>query len=81
MAEAPEFDWDEANVEHIARHRITREEVEQVFKNGIADIDFQSHGDEERTVCLGHTGCLHRATGNDSGGGGFSDEPEVQEGL
>ncbi len=31
----PEFEWDDANVEHISeRHRLFPEEVEQVFHNG-----------------------------------------------
>lgn len=30
----PEFDWDEANEDHILRHAVYPEEVEQVFANG-----------------------------------------------
>ena len=29
-----EFDWDQANIEPIARHRITSEECEDVYRNG-----------------------------------------------
>jgi uncharacterized DUF497 family protein len=31
------FDWDKANLAHIARHNVTPEEVEQVFANGPMD--------------------------------------------
>jgi uncharacterized DUF497 family protein len=30
--EAPEFEWDDANIEHLARHGIEPEEVEQLFE-------------------------------------------------
>ena len=33
MGEAPEFEWDEANQGHIARHRVTPEEFEQAINN------------------------------------------------
>ncbi len=29
-----EFDWDEANVGHIARHGVTPQECEETFRNG-----------------------------------------------
>ncbi len=31
------FDWDEANLEHIARHGVSREEAEQVILNDPVD--------------------------------------------
>ena len=30
------FDWDEANIEHIGRHRFAPDEVEEVFAEGCA---------------------------------------------
>lgn len=27
------FDWDEVNIEHIARHRVTPDEAEEVFES------------------------------------------------
>ena len=33
-AQACSFQWDDANEEHLARHSITPEEVEQVWLNG-----------------------------------------------
>ena len=34
------FDWDKANMGHIARHRVSLHEVEQLFANKAVDIDF-----------------------------------------
>lgn len=31
VSRRPSFDWDDANTAHLARHRITRDEAEQVF--------------------------------------------------
>ena len=31
--DAASFDWDEANIEHIAQHQFKPEEVEEVFEN------------------------------------------------
>lgn len=49
------FDWDEANVRHIARHRVTPGEVEQAFANGVFDIDFDVTAGEDRWTGIGHT--------------------------
>jgi uncharacterized protein len=52
------FDWDNANVDHIARHRISPREIEQVFANKAIDIDFDMVNGEERWTSIGHTGQL-----------------------
>lgn len=49
------FDWDAANIEHIARHAILPEEVEQAFLNQPLVVDFQHRGGEKRALCLGET--------------------------
>jgi hypothetical protein len=36
-----EFDWDAANVAHIAQHGITPEECEEAYKNGPMVIEVQ----------------------------------------
>ena len=55
MADGIEFDWDEANLDHIARHNVSREEAEQVFSNGVAVIDYQMVGGEERWLVTGRS--------------------------
>jgi uncharacterized protein len=52
------FDWDNANVDHIARHRISPREIEQVFANKAVDIDFDMVNGEERWTSIGHTSQL-----------------------
>jgi hypothetical protein len=44
------FDWDDANIEHIARHGVTRVEAEQVMLNSPVEIDYQVVDGEERFV-------------------------------
>ena len=50
-----EFDWDRGNREHIARHRITPEEAEQVVLNDPIDLTMQLQDGEERTPQVGET--------------------------
>ena len=48
-----EFDWDEANLEHIARHAVTRAEVEEVFAGPMVFIDTDTEDGELRIVEIG----------------------------
>ena len=50
-----EFDWDAANVAHIAQHGITPEECEEAYKNGPMVIEVQERKRERRRLCLGET--------------------------
>jgi uncharacterized DUF497 family protein len=52
------FDWDEANISHIARHDITPEEAEHVLLNDPLELMVQIHGDEERVLHVGATKAL-----------------------
>lgn len=52
------FDWDEANIEHIARHKVAPIEVEQLFTNGPVDIDFEVVNGEDRWTSIGCTSAL-----------------------
>ena len=52
------FDWDEANVAHIARHTVAPEEIEQVFANDPMDLDFPVVDGEQRYTGVGHTNRL-----------------------
>jgi uncharacterized DUF497 family protein len=49
------FDWDAANVEHIARHGITPEECEEAYRSGPMVIERQRRKHERRRLCLGET--------------------------
>jgi uncharacterized DUF497 family protein len=49
------FDWDAANVGHIARHGITPEECEEAYRNGPMVIESQERKHERRILCLGET--------------------------
>ena len=49
------FDWDEANIRHIATHNITPQEAEQVLRNDPADGGSQNVDGEERYIDIGVT--------------------------
>ncbi len=49
------FDWDAANVRHLANHRITRPEFEQAMRHDPIIIDFADETGEERWYALGAT--------------------------
>ena len=50
-----EFDWDEANIGHVARHSVVPEEAEQVILNDPVDIGMEIVEGEERHLNLGAT--------------------------
>jgi uncharacterized protein len=49
------FVWDAANIAHIARHKISQKEAEQVIQNDPLDLERQICNGEERFVHLGET--------------------------
>ena len=49
------FDWDAANVEHIAKRGITPEECEEAYRSGPMVIERQRRKHERRRLCLGET--------------------------
>ena len=51
----PNFDWDEENIEHIAKHNVVPEEAEQVILGDPLDIGFDVVDAEERWPYLGET--------------------------
>ena len=56
MPRATKFDWDDANTEHIARHGVTPEEVEQALANDpLIMLAIQRRSGEERVLCAGLT--------------------------
>jgi uncharacterized DUF497 family protein len=56
MARRAEFDWDEANTAHIARHEVTPREVEQAYANNpfVVVAEMLRNG-ETRALCAGIT--------------------------
>jgi len=51
----PEFDWDEENIGHIAKHNVLPEEAEEVILGDPLDIGFDVVDGEERWSYLGET--------------------------
>jgi uncharacterized DUF497 family protein len=58
VADELAYDWDAANVSHIARHSVTPEEVEQCFSNDPMDVGGDVVEGEERYTGVGHTNVL-----------------------
>ncbi len=50
-----EFDWDSGNLNHIARHGVTREEAEQAVVIEPLEAEVQLDASENRVICLGRT--------------------------
>jgi len=50
-----EFDWDEANIGHVARHSVLPEEAEQVIRNDPVGVGMEIVEGEERYLNLGAT--------------------------
>jgi uncharacterized DUF497 family protein len=50
-----QFDWNDANVSHIAIHGVSPEEAEQVIENEAFDAGALLRNGEMRTVHLGET--------------------------
>jgi hypothetical protein len=50
-----DFDWDAANVQHLAKNRITRSEFEQAMLHDPIIIDFADETGEQRWYALGAT--------------------------
>jgi uncharacterized DUF497 family protein len=54
----PEFDWDAANLRHLADHGISRSEFEQAMLHDPIIIDFADEAGEEPWYALGATNRL-----------------------
>jgi uncharacterized DUF497 family protein len=50
-----EFDWDHANIGHVARHSVVPYEAEQVVLNDPVDLGMEIVEGEERHLSLGAT--------------------------
>ena len=51
------FDWNEANIEHIAEHGVTPDEAEEVFsdEDNVQDEDIEHSIIEKRFLIIGKT--------------------------
>lgn len=51
------FEWDEANIGHIAKHNVLPEEAEEVFfdENNVQDEDVEHSTNEKRYLIIGKT--------------------------
>ena len=50
------FDWDDANILHVADHDVTPEEAEEVLLGDSLDVGFDVVNGEERSSHVGETG-------------------------
>ena len=55
MPRRAQFDWDEANANHIVRHGVKRDEVEAVIANDPMELDAVIRKGESRRLCIGKT--------------------------
>ncbi len=55
MSASIQFEWDEANIGHLAQHGVQPDEAEQVIRNQPIDLDFETRHGEQRTTQLGAT--------------------------
>jgi uncharacterized DUF497 family protein len=49
------FDWDDANIGHIADHEVTPEEAEHVVLDDPMELDYEVENGEERWNYVGET--------------------------
>ena len=50
-----QFDWDESNLRHLARHHVSRPEFEQAMQNDPVFIEFNDETGEPRWYAVGAT--------------------------
>jgi uncharacterized DUF497 family protein len=50
-----EFDWDDQNAGHLAKHDISRSEAEDVLTGNHILLEYQMEGNEQRWVAVGAT--------------------------
>jgi predicted DNA binding CopG/RHH family protein/uncharacterized DUF497 family protein len=55
LAAGIEFDWDRANIDHLAEHKVMPGEFEQLLNNNPVDLDFQMVDGEDRYRSIGLT--------------------------
>lgn len=64
-AQEIEFDWDDANIRHVARHNVLPEEAEQVVLNNPVDLGMEIIEGEERHLNPGRDSARPRPSRSD----------------
>jgi uncharacterized protein len=55
VAKAPEFDWDDHNERHLARHNISRSDAEDVLSGNQVLLGYETENREHRWTAVGMT--------------------------
>jgi uncharacterized DUF497 family protein len=55
LANGVEFDWDAGNTKHLATHKVTAAEFEELMNNDPLDLDYDVINGEERYRSVGIT--------------------------
>lgn len=55
VKDACEFDWDEQNERHLAKHDISRSDAEDVLSGNHLLLEYQVEGNEQRWIAVGAT--------------------------
>lgn len=55
MKDSREFDWDEHNEQHLAKHGISRRDAEDALLGNHILLEYQTEGNEQRWVAVGAT--------------------------
>lgn len=55
MGSELQFEWDNANASHLRRHRVSKNEFEELLQNEPLDLEYQTATGEERYKSLGAT--------------------------
>jgi uncharacterized protein len=55
VSRSQEFDWDEHNERHLARHGISRQDAEDVLTGTHILMEYQAEADEPRRIAVGAT--------------------------
>jgi uncharacterized DUF497 family protein len=53
--ESHEFEWDEHNERHLAKHGISRPDAEDVLSGNHMLLEYQMEGNEQRWIAVGVT--------------------------
>ena len=55
MSDVCDFDWDEHNKAHLAKHGISRFDAEDVIAGNHILVEYQMDGNEQRRIAVGAT--------------------------
>jgi uncharacterized protein len=50
-----EYDWDDFNREHVGRHRVLPNEIQEALESEPVEIEYEEVDGEPRWTSLGHT--------------------------